>query len=78
MLTHHLLWPGTDKDLATLSSLYCSYHTFWKHESKEADEREDDLGRWGYNCRDCVATLEIAEVLAALVISEGLQEQFRF
>ena len=78
MLAHHVCWPGTDKDLATLSSLYSEYHTFWKHESQEADEREDDLGRWGYNCRDCVVTFEIAEVLAGLVIKEGLATQCIF
>jgi DNA polymerase I-like protein with 3'-5' exonuclease and polymerase domains len=78
MVTHHVVWPGTDKDLATLSSLYCEYHRFWKHESKEADEREDDFGRWGYNCEDCVRTFEIAEELSRLVLSEGLREQCVF
>lgn len=78
MLAHHTAWPGTDKDLNTLSSLYCDHHVFWKHESKEADEREDDSGRWGYNCRDCVATWEIAQALAPLIISEGLAEQCVF
>jgi DNA polymerase-1 len=78
LLSHHVLWPGTDKDLATLSSLYCNYHTFWKHESQEADEREDDLGRWGYNCRDCVVTLEAAEEIARAVCFEGLTEQCKF
>lgn len=78
MLGHHVLWPGTDKDLATLSSLYCEYHSFWKQESKEADEREDDLGRWNYNCRDCVATWEIAQHLTRLVKQEGLEDQCVF
>lgn len=78
MLGHHVCWPGTDKDLATLSSLYCEYHTFWKHESKEADERADDLGRWGYNCRDCVVTYEVAEVLATTVLKEKLADQCVF
>jgi uracil-DNA glycosylase len=78
MVTHHTLWPGTDKDLNTLSSLYCDYHHFWKQESKEADEREDDLGRWSYNCRDCVATWEIAQALVPLVEAEGLHEQALF
>ena len=78
MVTHHVVWPGTDKDLATLSSLYCDYHRFWKHESQEADEREDDLGRWGYNAEDCVRTFEIAEALSELVIAEGLAEQCKF
>jgi DNA polymerase I-like protein with 3'-5' exonuclease and polymerase domains/uracil-DNA glycosylase len=78
MVTHHVLWPGTDKDLNTLSSLYCDYHHFWKQESKEADEREDDLGRWSYNCRDCVATWEIAQRLMPLVEDEGLRAQCEF
>ena len=78
MLGHHLLLPGTDKDLATLSSLYCEYHTFWKHESKEADEREDDLGRWGYNCRDCVITLEVAQEVVQALIKEKLEVQCIF
>jgi uracil-DNA glycosylase len=78
MVGHHVLWPGTDKDLNTLSSLYCDYHHFWKQESKEADEREDDLGRWSYNCRDCVATWEIGQALAPLIEAEGLRDQCVF
>lgn len=59
-IAEHCLLPGTDKDLVTLSSLYCDWHCFWKDDLKEANENMDDEKRWRYNCRDCVVTYEVA------------------
>ena len=36
MLAQHVLFPGTPKDLAYLSSLYDPYHVYWKEDHKEA------------------------------------------
>lgn len=75
MVSHHLLFPGTDKGLDILSSLYCSYHLYWKEENKEANLSQDDNQRWTYNATDCVRTFEIAEVLAPILEEQGLREQ---
>lgn len=78
MVTHHLLFPGTDKSLDVLSSLYCDYHLFWKEDNKEANLKQDDDKRWVYNATDCIRTYEIAEVLAAQVKAQGFEEQCIF
>lgn len=71
MLAHHLCFPDLPKGLNFLSSMYCSFHEYWKDEGKEYDENlHDPIQHWTYNCRDCVATFEVAEVLAGLIPRE--------
>lgn len=74
MLTHHVCWPGTDKGLDVLSSLYCDHHVFWKNDGKEWSDKQDEKILWRYNCEDCVRTWEIAERLQTLVVELGLEE----
>jgi DNA polymerase I-like protein with 3'-5' exonuclease and polymerase domains len=78
MVTHHVCFPGTDKDLGTLSSLYCRVHVYWKDDGKEWHSRQDEKVLWNYNCIDAVRTWEIAETLPAVVESLGLREQCLF
>ena len=78
MVTHHVCFPGTDKDLGTLSSLYCRVHVYWKDDGKEWGLRQDEKVLWNYNCIDAVRTWEIAETLPAVVDSLGLKEQALF
>lgn len=74
LLMQHICWPGTDKDLATLSSLYCEHHLYWKDDGKEWRSTMDERNLWAYNCVDCVRTWEIAEALSNLVVQLGLTE----
>jgi DNA polymerase-1 len=67
MVTHHTCFPGMDKGLDVLASLYCDYYSFWKHEGKEWSAKQDEKVLWYYNCKDCVYTWEIAEALPAVV-----------
>ncbi len=67
MLTHHTCWPGTDKGLDVLSSLYCKYHVFWKNDGKEWATKDDEKILWRYNAEDCVRTFEVANALESLV-----------
>lgn len=78
MITHHVCWPGTDKGLDVLSSLYCKFHRFWKHDSKDASEEQNDLKRWAYNAEDCLRTYEIVGVLVDAVHKLGLRDQCIF
>jgi DNA polymerase-1 len=72
MVTHHVCFPGTDKGLDVLASLYCEYYSFWKHEGKEWHDKQDEKVLWFYNCKDCVYTWEIAEALPGVVAQLGL------
>lgn len=79
MLAQHVLFPGTDKSLAFLSSIYCKHHVFWKDDGKEWDPRihpEEQL--WVYNCTDCVKTFEVKESQEFLIQKYGLQSQMKF
>lgn len=78
MIMHALCYPGLPKSLDFLSSLYCSWHRFWKNESQEADTSLDDRGRWVYNCKDTTATFEIWEVLQGVIKKRKLTAQFEF
>lgn len=74
MVTHHVCFPGTDKGLDVLASIYCEYYSFWKHEGKEWGLKQDERLLWYYNCKDCVYTFEIAEVLPNVVKQLDLHE----
>jgi DNA polymerase len=70
-VAQHVLLPGTDKDLVTLSSLYCDWHRYWKDDLKESAVNMDDEKRWRYNCRDCAVTYEVAMKQLPMLKKEG-------
>lgn len=78
MIMHHLCYPGTNKGLDYLSSLYCDYHSFWKNEGKEWTKDMDEDRLWSYNCRDCVTTFEVCEALLQLIKQFKLEDQFKW
>lgn len=78
MLSHHVCYPGTEKALDVLSSLYCEHHVYWKDDRKEWPKGEGESTLWSYNCMDCVRTFEIAEVLAGAIAQLGFEEQAFF
>lgn len=78
MTLQHLCWPGTPKGLDYISSLYCSYHRYWKDEGKEWHPSFSDEQEWTYNCKDCVVTYEAADALSSVVTHFKLNEQAKF
>ena len=62
IIMQHVLNPALKKDLATLSSLYCGYHKYWKEEGKlgAGATREE---RYIYNGKDVNVTWEVATLL---------------
>lgn len=64
LIEHHTQFPGLSKSLDFQSSLYRDIHIYWKDDGKEQGGGSSRQW-WIYNCRDCVATFEIAEVLLA-------------
>ncbi len=75
MVMQHLCWPGTPKGLAYISSMYCSYHRYWKDEGKTWDEGVPEDQLWTYNCKDCVTTFEAHEELSKLIQHLGFKRQ---
>jgi DNA polymerase I-like protein with 3'-5' exonuclease and polymerase domains len=71
-IMQHLLWPGMPQDLNFISALYCRYHKYWKDDLKDLYTKEGQTTGWIYNCRDCVATYECAEILHSLIESKGM------
>lgn len=78
MVLHHVCFPGTPKGLDYLSSMYCSYHRYWKDEGKEWGPHVSEDQLWTYNCKDAVVTFECAEVLNHTVDVLGLREPANF
>lgn len=79
MLAQHTLYPGMAKSLDVLSSLYCHYHRYWKDELKDYNKMPADIHQyWTYNCKDCVITYEIYQVLQTQLEKAKLMEQFTF
>jgi uracil-DNA glycosylase len=76
MVGHHLCWPGTPKDLNTLSSLYCNHHCYWKDESDDWDIGSEGPNKFfTYNCKDTLSTLEITHEVRKSIRTLKLDEQ---
>lgn len=78
MYTQGVLYPGTPKDLGYLSSIYCTWHQYWKDDLSEAESTADDQQRWTYNNKDACRTFEIAMAQKKLVTKFGLENQFAY
>jgi hypothetical protein len=76
MMKMHVCFPGTQKALHFISSIFCSYHCYWKDEGKEWNTHLDDDRGWIYNCRDAVATYESNIELDALLDQFNLRGQY--
>ena len=60
MTQHHVMYAGMEKALHYLARLYLDWYEYWKDERKEANTKQDPILGWTYNCKDCVATYEVA------------------
>lgn len=79
MLAQHVLYPGTQKSLDYLSSMYAHYHRYWKDELDDYHKMPQDLHKfWTYNCKDCVITWEMESVLSGLLTQANMWEQYNF
>jgi uracil-DNA glycosylase len=78
MLAQNVVFPGTPKDLGYLSSLYCTYHWYWKEEAKDWNTIGDLKQLLDYNCTDNLRTWEIAEAQINYIKAIGQQAQMDF
>lgn len=67
MLTHHTMFPSTEKALDYVSSIYLDNHIYWKG-TAQGD-------RWIYNCRDCLTTKRVYEVQKTLAVRSRQEDQ---
>lgn len=63
MFMQHVCYAGMQKGLDFLSSMYCTFHQYWKDDGKTWNPKVPEEQLWAYNCTDCVKTYEIMEVL---------------
>lgn len=77
MYAQHLLWPGTQKGLDYISSLYCTYHWYWKDDSKDWEGKGTVEQLLEYNCWDCVRTYEAADSLRSLITLFKMERQWK-
>ncbi|HKZ40911.1 MAG TPA: DNA polymerase, partial [Candidatus Hodarchaeales archaeon] len=78
MLTQHAIFPGRQKDLAYISSLYSSDYCYWKDEGKDWNPAMDEDQLWGYNCKDAIYTLEDHLAQDIVLDKYSLQTQASF
>lgn len=79
MVAQHAMFPGEDKGLDFLSSIYCEHHRFWKRDSKiwDPDITSED-SHWIYNSTDCVKTWEIIQKQLIILEKMKLLPQYQF
>lgn len=78
MLAQNVIFPGTPKSLDYLSSLFCTYHWYWKEDHKEWDLSGTVEQLLRYNCLDCIRTWEIAARQREVIAHLGQTEQMSF
>lgn len=79
MVAHGLCFPGTQRGLDYLASLYAEHYVYWKDEGKLFDlETMDENRLWYYNCLDAAYTYEVALELDKLITAFSLRGQHNF
>lgn len=78
MLNQNVLFPGTPKDLAYLSSLYCQYYWYWKEDNKDWDKLGDLQRLMDYNCIDNLNTWEVDDSQHQYAKHIGQEPQLAF
>lgn len=78
MVMQNLLFPGSQKDLGYLSSLYCDHHRYWKDDDREWDETGSLDEHLLYNCEDCARTYEVYLALKHHLASARLDHLWPF
>lgn len=78
MVAQHTMFPGTQKSLDYLASIYCEHYRYWKADGKEWNARGDITQLWRYNCEDCVRTFEVKQGQVPAMAALGREKQNEF
>lgn len=73
MIAQHSCFSTMQKGLDFLSSMYCTFHEYWKDEGKEWNPDIPEDQYWRYNCKDAVITFEVDDEEQKLVDALGLR-----
>lgn len=71
-----VLFPGSERGLGYLSSMYCDHHVFWKEDAKDWGRVADFGSLFRYNCLDVCRDWEIAQRQREQLERAGLMPQF--
>lgn len=69
MFMQHVAYAGLPKGLDFMSSMYRTYHRYWKDEGKNWNKNQPEEQLWAYNCEDAIATFEIRQALEKVLKS---------
>lgn len=75
-IAESVLWPGGQRGLGYLSSMYCDHHVYWKEDAKDWGKIANFTEFFNYNCMDTCRTFEVAERQMAALTQHGLWDQF--
>lgn len=76
-IAQSVLFPGTERGLGYLSSMYCDHHVYWKEDGKDWAKGIKDFDKeFRYNCRDACTAYEIAQRQSEKLMQAGLWTQF--
>lgn len=76
-IAQSVLFPGSERGLGYLSSIYCDHHVFWKEDAKDWGKVADFNSLFRYNCLDVCRDWEIAQRQREALAKAGLNEQFK-
>lgn len=76
-IAQSVLFPGSERGLGFLSSMYCDHHVFWKEDAKDWGRVADFSSLFRYNCMDVCRDWEIAQRQREQLVKAGLMEQFK-
>lgn len=71
-----VLFPGSERGLGYLSSMYCDHHVFWKEDAKDWGKVADFSSLFRYNCLDVCRDWEIAQRQREALLNAKLMPQF--
>lgn len=72
-----VLFPGTERGLGYLASMYCDHYVFWKEDAKDWGKRVDFDSLFRYNCLDVCRDWEVAQKQRPMLYQAGLFKQFQ-
>lgn len=77
-IAQSVLYPGSERGLGFLSSIYCSWHSYWKEDGKDWSKGIKDFNKeFRYNCRDVCATWEVGAKQKGELERANLMPQFK-